>query len=330
MSYIIEFEIAALCIELMLIIVYGMRRFYPSIVNKVYVGMTICTLIATAFNIISVFTLMAVDKIPIWVNYITNIIYLAAYNGCAVFFFVYVLHLTGQMKKTVVYRIIYLVCIAIDAFLLITTPFTKWIIHFDNGVYEHGPLFLVLYATSISLLLAVMFLFLRYRKMLNKFQSFSILVFNIGTLAAIVIQFFKSSMLIQDFIIALFLVMVYVSLQNPDDYMDKRTECFNQTAFYEIVGRYIEKKTSFSVVAFTLDDFQYINHLLGVKAGNDVLDNISLFLIDKFGYKRTFHLMGCRYAFLLAGKLRNGHIPLFQHGWGPSRMIYIIKRYTIV
>ena len=52
-------------------------------------------------------------------------------------------------------------------------------------------------------------------------------------------------------------------------------------------------------MAFTLDDFQYINRLLGVKAANRVLDRIAMFLQDEFGSERVYHLMGCRYAVML-------------------------------
>lgn len=301
MNYITEFEMAALSIQLLLIAIYYMRRNYHCYTNRCYMAMLFCSTISTVMNIISVYTIDNWETVPTALNYLVNILYLLAYNSTALLFVKYTCSVIDDKKSTQIMNIFVAAALGVEAILFALTPFTKWIINCDNG-YEHGPFFWVLYAIAFLALTSVLVLFLRFRKRFNRFQSLAIILFDCATLGAIVLQYFFTGVLLQSFVIALFLVLVYISLQNPDDYMDKVTGCYNQAAFYETIEKAINSQNPFTLVAFTLDDFQYINRLLGVKAGNRILDDIALLLHNEFGSERVYHLLGCRYAILLDKK----------------------------
>lgn len=301
MNYITEFEMAALSIQLLLIAIYYMRRNYHCYTNRCYMAMLFCSTISTVMNIISVYTIDNWETVPTALNYLVNILYLLAYNSTALLFVKYTCSVIDDKKSTQIMNIFVAAALGVEAILFALTPFTKWIINCDNG-YEHGSFFWVLYAIAFLALTSVLVLFLRFRKRFNRFQSLAIILFDCATLGAIVLQYFFTGVLLQSFVIALFLVLVYISLQNPDDYMDKVTGCYNQAAFYETIEKAINSQNPFTLVAFTLDDFQYINRLLGVKAGNRILDDIALLLHNEFGSERVYHLLGCRYAILLDKK----------------------------
>ena len=302
MDYIIEFEIAALGLELMLLVIYCIRNNFPCATNKYYFAMLCCGIIATAFDIISVFTLAHLNTLPIWINYICNMCYLLAYNGAALLFFLYVLHVSDDEKTIHIGKKIFIITFVIVVTLILTTPFTKLIIHFDNGTYNHGPLFFVLYVISVTILLGVFFLFFKYKYKLDKMQAFSIMGLDLATTIVVVVQQLFSELLIQNFIVSLFFVLIYFSLQNPDDYIDKTANCFNSSAFYETAAIYLKKKMPFCIIAFTLDDFQAVNRLLGIKTGELVINNIATYLQNLFGKSRIYHLSGSRYAILIDTK----------------------------
>lgn len=301
MSYVTEFEMAALSIQLLLIAIYFMRRNYHCYTNQCYMAMLFCSTFSTVMNITSIYTIENWQNVPIALNYAVNILYLLAYNGTALLFVNYTCSVIDDKKSSRAMGAFAITAFAAELLLLSTTPITKWIINCDNG-YEHGRFFWVLYVIAFLALTSVLVLFLCFRKRFNRFQSLAIILFDCATLGAIILQYFFEGVLLQSFVIALFLVLVYISLQNPDDYMDKVTGCYNQNAFFETVEKYISTKTPFTLVAFTLDDFQYINRLLGVKAANRVLDDIAALTQTKFGAERVYHLMGCRYAVLLDSK----------------------------
>lgn len=302
MNYIIDYEIAAFGLELMLLIIYCIRNNFPCATNKFYFAMLSCGIVATGFNLISVFTLAHIDTLPIWVNYLSNMCYLFAYNGAALLFFLYVLHVSENERTIYIGKKIFYIASAIVVFLILTTPFTKWIINFDGMQYNHGPLFVILYIISVAMLMGVFILFFKYKYKLDKMQAFSIIGLDLATAIVVVIQQFFSELLIQNFIISLFFVLIYFSLQNPDDYIDKTAKCFNSSAFYETSAIYLKKKAPFCIIAFTLDDFQAINRLLGIKAGETVINNIAAYIQSLFGRSRVFHLSGCRFAILIDTK----------------------------
>lgn len=302
MNYIIEFEIAALGLELMLLVIYCIRNNFPCATNKFYFAMLSCGIIATGFNIISVFTLSHIQTLPIWINYLCNMCYLLAYNGAALLFFLYVLHVCDDEKTIHIGKKFFNVASVIVIVLILTTPYTKLIIHFDNGIYTHGSLFFLLYIISVTMLLGVFLLFFKFKYKLDKMQAFSIMGLDLATAIVVVVQQFFSELLIQNFIISLFFVLIYFSLQNPDDYIDKTANCFNSSAFYETAAIYLKKKAPFCIIAFTLDDFQAVNRLLGIKTGETVISNIAAYLQSLFGKSRIYHLSGSRYAILIDTK----------------------------
>lgn len=172
MNYIIEFEIAALGLELMLLVIYCIRNNFPCATNKYYFAMLSCGIIATGFNIISVFTLSRIETLPIWINYICNMCYLLAYNGAALLFFLYVLHVSDDEKTIHIGKRIFNIASVIVIALILTTPFTKLIIHFDNDTYNHGSLFFLLYIISVAMLLGVFLLFFKLNISLIKCRHF--------------------------------------------------------------------------------------------------------------------------------------------------------------
>ncbi|MGN0686521.1 MAG: EAL domain-containing protein [Oscillospiraceae bacterium] len=301
MEYIYEYDIAACFIILIFGLLLAIRRNFPSYANKLYAGMLGANFFATVMDLATVYTIGHSDTVPVWLNYAANMVYLAAFNGCAVLYYVYVLAITKENRTTLLDRLIAVAVILADALLIFSTPITKWVIYFDeNNNYCHGPLMSVLYILAILMLFHCFLLCVKFRRNLTKYQTVSVIIFNLSLIAAIILQAVFSNVLLQSFACALYLIVVYVSLQNPDDYIDKTTGCFNQYAFNKTIEKHMLKGTPFTVVSFVPDDFQYINCILGVKNANELIDSISRYLMKEFGSRDVYHLYGCRYAIMIS------------------------------
>lgn len=305
MTYVFEYEIAALALEIVLVIVFAMRRNYPCGGTRMYLLILICSLFSSALNLVTIVTLAHIDTVPLWLNYLLNVAYLWAYNMCPMAFYLYVLRITHPKRVPLKLSAVAGVFIAVDTLLLITTPFTGWMINFDGGTYNHGILFPALYVTSICMIIFVGAALIAHRKELLGTQLSIIVVFALAMIGSIVIQAIWNELLIQNFVISLYLLIVYVSLQNPDDYFDKETMCFNRRAFYETAGRNIDRKQPFTMLAFTVDDFQYINRLVGSEACTQIIGDTAQFLRDRFGRNEVYHLEDNRFGMVLDGKDRN-------------------------
>ncbi|MCM1524962.1 MAG: EAL domain-containing protein [Ruminococcus sp.] len=306
MNYICEFEMAALFVDMLLIVIFTMRHNFLNVTGKVYFSMLTFTCASAVFNLISVYTLANISSLPLWLNYLVNMIYLLTYGGCAVHFFVYVLCLTHADGKNPFIRLIFFSSAFLISLLILTTPLTGWIITFENNEYRHGPLFMSLYVIAFLLLTASAYLFFKYRRRLNLYQSFAIVLFVLAVIGAVIIQALWAELLIQNFVISLFMVLMCISLQNPDDYMDAETHCFNRTAFYEILKMHIKKGMPFQLVGLKVGGLEYVNSIHGIDKGNEIINNASIYFRNQFGKNRVFHITGNQYAVLLDSRSRIG------------------------
>ena len=296
MNYVCYYDIIAAVLLSMLFALYFMRRNYPTSTNKAYLAMLICISLSTITDLLSMYTIPRADIVPLWLNYVINILYLLTYNGSALTFYYYVLTLT-RPKNTKVLTLIAYMTLVLDLVILLPTPVTHWGIYFDDrNNYQHGCLFPLLYVSAIFLLACVFVVFFRNRKKLNRYQVVSILFFNVVTMGAVIFQLLFPRHLIGNLASALFLLLVYISLQGPEHYIDGNNQCYNQNAFFETITQYMKHKTPFTLVAFTLDGFQYINQVLGVSAGNELIDSIVAFLHTSLGKKNVYRLTGCRFV----------------------------------
>lgn len=300
MNYIYEFDIAGCCVILIFALLLLIRKNFPSYTNKLYTAMLSTSFFATCMDLVTICTIAHADTVPLWLNYSTNMLYLASFNSCAILYYIYILALTKENHTTFFDRLVCGVVIAIDALLIFTTPFTKLVFYFNEEYqYCHGPLMYGLYVTAVSMLFYSFLICIKHRRQLTKFQIVSVAIFNLSLIAAIILQAIFSDLLLQCFASSLYLAVVYVSLQNPDDYMDKTTGCYNQYAFKETLDKLIAKEKPFTVLSFVPDDFRYINCILGVKNANELIDSISAYLQKEFGQRYVFHLHGCRYAVII-------------------------------
>lgn len=308
MNYICYYDIIAAVLLAMLAALYFMRRNYPTLTNKIYLVMLFTISVSTITDLITMYTIPRADTVPLGFNYLINILYLLAYNGSAIVFYFYVLTVSKSKHISKLMIVGYFVAV-IDLLILIPTPVTHWGIYFDEqNVYRHGFMFYQLYVNSIFLLIFIMVVFLRNRKNLNRFQAVSILFANTATIGAVVFQMIFPRHLVANLVSALFLILVYVSLQSPEHYIDSNNQCYNENAYLETIDRNLRHKTPFTLIAFTLDGFQYINQILGVAAGNELIDSIVVFLHKTFGYQNVYRLTGCRFVIMQENSTTEGDI----------------------
>lgn len=302
MIYNYHYDIAALMLIVLLISIYFLRRNYPTTANKAFLAILFFTFTATVSDLLSALTIPKADEIPLLINYLINIIYLISYNSTAIVFYIYVTIITKQYHKRYT-RISAYIAFCVNSFILLPTPWTHWGIYFDeNFQYQHGVLFPLLYVSSFLMLLSTIYFFFRYRYNLSRYQVVSVLFFIIAMISAVVFQMFFPAQLVGCLVSTLFTVLVYISLQNPEYYINSRNRCYNEHALNETLQHNIRHEKSFSLLAFSLDGFQYVNQLLGTDAGNHLIDSFVPVLHSKYGINNVYQLSDGRFAIMLPDK----------------------------
>lgn len=296
-NYVVEYEYCAMGLITVLMLIFCARRKYPGMSNRVYAGLLICTFFSSLTHVFAMKSLAIAATLPLWLNYVIHICYLFAYDFEAILYMMYIIALTKRNKMSKPSVVFTISLIGAETLLLVTTPFTKLIIYFDENMeYCHGPLFYVYPVIAFLLMILGSLVFVKYRRKNNLVQALAILIFMVLTIVPTVVQLVFPEQVMGNFATALSLVMFLVVIQNPDDFTDKAADCFNNDAFFNSVEIRIEERKPFTIAAFRFDGLNYINGLFSVGERNVAPRAVAARLMSGFGINEVYHLGGCEFA----------------------------------
>ena len=296
-NYAVEFEYAAMALLAMLLALFLARRKYPGASNVIYLGMVACTFMASLTHILAIKTLPVAAELPLWLDYVIHISYFIFYDYVGIVFLLYVAALTHRNSISKRNMILSLSLAAAEFIVLVTTPFTRLVIYFDENMqYQHGSLFFAFFVVAVLIFAYASVMFAGYRRKLSRMQAATIIVFEALTLGATLLQIFVPRLVVANFASSLALVMILIVLQNPDDFTDKGAGCYNYDAFFISVGTKIEQKKPFTIVAFRFNGLNYISGLFEVSDRDCVAKAISSRLKAEFRTNEIYHLGNCEFA----------------------------------
>ena len=299
MNYIFHYDIAAILICIIVGGLFFSKKHIPSQSNRLFLCIGAMIITASLFDIISVYSLNHVETVPIWLNYLINQIYFFSFNCTYVIYFIYLLLITERHQSRygkVMKKINTVVLIFISATIAIT-PWAKTIFYFEDNQYKHGFLHSVLYAVAFIMLAGCIFTVLTSRRKINNMHLITTCMIAVTSIVAIFIQLLWNELLLVNFVASLLFFMLFHSLQNPDDYLDKELDIFNMKAFLQEISKRADKKKEFTVLAFEMEGLQFVDQFMGVESSNDLLATVVKDCTH--GLKGDmYHLDGTRFAYV--------------------------------
>lgn len=299
MEYIIHYDLAAICICIIVGIMYFSKKHVSNRSNRIFLTIGVLILISSIADAISGYTLLHVDTVPLWLNYVINSVYFFAFNSIYIAYFNYLRIITDKKpgKKSTIVKVGMGVALFYLAFLTVSTPWTRLLYYFENNQYIHGSLHPTLYILAFVMLLGCMLLILRAEGKINKLYLVMASIVAGLTILAILVQYIWNELLVANFAASLFLFLFYQTLQNPDDYLDRDLNIFNTRAFLERVKGLSGKKKGFSVLAFEMEGFHFVDQFMGVDVSEDLLEVVVKNCVaDLKG--DLYYLEGTRFAYI--------------------------------
>lgn len=268
MTYNYDFDIAALALEVILLIFYAPRKSFPSVSNRCYRRLLVVTTFATVFDIFSVFLEASELSHPVWVLYLLNTCFLLAQNALAMVFFEYTISIVEVTDKPKPRRTLHVVvpycCVAV---CILSSPLTGWAFTMDeNGSYCQGPLLPYFYVVSFAYLLGCLGVVMRFRRNVSLRKRVTVYVFLTVMAGTMVLQYFIPSMLVTDFAAVCAGLILYIVLQSPSESVDKETGLFSREPFITVISDYVRQGRNYSVMLLVPDNLKSINSVLGFSA----------------------------------------------------------------
>ncbi|MDY4922503.1 hypothetical protein, partial [Frisingicoccus sp.] len=244
MNYIIHYDVAALLVTLIIIVQYYSNRRISLGVRKVFVVALMVATVSNALDLITVYTIEHPQSVPLVLNYLVNMAYLISFNSIPMLYYVYVREAIKSSERWSKWEYVWAFGpFAVDVLLVLTTVFTHGIFWFEDGlVYTHGSWMAFLYVSAFYYMVSALIQTIIHRRELTHSQRVVVIFYSVGTIISIIFQLICSGLLIVQFAISLALLLVYLSLENPEDFTDAQIGSFNRLAFTETINSYLRSE----------------------------------------------------------------------------------------
>lgn len=315
MNYIIEFDIAGLILSLTIGFVIFLRRYFPTKARNYFRQTVVILTLSSLLNLVTVFTIDSnnVSVIPVWANYILFIAYYSMINSLAAsafYFIAYSIILKKDTPKILDNEILteygYLPWIISEA-LITTTPLTKFVIYFDaDKVYHYSTLLPMPYIMAALYLTLSILIAIKNKDAFSKRQLGSILLYIIAVALSAVFQFLTKRYLVIEFISSVTVMLVFLSLDNPAQFIDSETSLFNTKAFNAIVMQKTTEtnRKKFRIIGFCIPEIQEIAPVFGFENHSAVMILIQKTLRQNIKVKYIFRLSTVNFAVLIDDNIK--------------------------
>lgn len=264
MEYIIHYDIAAMILTAIILIHYYHRKTIKQPQRHVFTMLVWLSLLTDFLDIITI----VVDKyrLPVLTVNIINVVYLVSFNTAPFLYYLYLLTLEKRRelwtRKDKLLLYIPVTCVAA---LICTSPWTKLVFYYNQeDGYCHGPGFFLLYIAAVTYMVGTVALTIIHRRQMTFWQRTSVYMYLLASATGILLQIVLPNVLLLQFVTSMSLLVLYMSLENPDDDDDKLLGIYNRRGFDKVVSAAIEAEESFQLLVVTVKNFQVVREAAGV------------------------------------------------------------------
>lgn len=293
MNYILfqhlKFQIAAAVIMMVLEVFYILRPKFNLRSTKMFIALMSCSLVYLAFDVLTVIGLVYYDKFSHTLVDWFHRGFIFFIDLTFVFIYAYLEVVSHHQKKLKTYKRVFITASMIAAVIMLFSPIKYHIA--PNAIYSYGPMvysaYVIIGIYSLTILISSAKKF--FRKKTNTDALFILITILIWAVFAF-IQLTHPETLISSIGISAMILMMYLSLQNPSNYMDKDTDCVNHMGLKFKLQDLLYNKKHFQVLNLDLEGFDSLQNQLGEENSLKLLNNIKDFL------RETTHLRCYRFS----------------------------------
>ncbi len=280
MKWVIHYDIVAFAMIAVVLVVYLTYNHLNTLSNRVYKRLLIVSLCSVVTDIVSAYacSFCTVDQIAL--NYFINVLHFLVQNfvPCLYCLFAYSLVYENININSKWFSIIFLPYI-LNVVLILSTPFTGACFFIDSaGIYHRGLGQAFIYVVAFYYIVLSCVIVLKNMKLLSVPQRLSVLLYSSECIVLNIIQIFFSKYLLQEIGIAFAMFFIYISMQNPLEYMDVQIGIYNRNLFKKNINNRIHKKEDFGIICLQIEGLSYINEKFGLSNGNILLKQVAAYL----------------------------------------------------
>ncbi len=209
-------------------------------------------------------------------------LYMSMHILTPVLFVIYIYSILGMEYGKLWQFMLLFLPVVVALLFLAATPATGAIFYFDEyNIYTRGYAMPVFYLVAFYYVCYSAWLMIYYRKSVRREVTFSICSFLFFSGAGVVVQMMDRHFKVEDFFNALVMIIVYITIERPGDFIDSQTDLQNQAAFYMNTETRLKRRSQMDLILITIDNLTFLDKQIGM-AKSDLL------LIEAAKYLVTF------------------------------------------
>lgn len=278
--YNIHYDICALFVIAVELIIYYTRKSGKIKQNKVYILMAYVLLVATICDIISGVVSNSPGKFQTVIPIVANTFYFLASNALPPLFMVYAITLVMRFSSIRWWKrgLLFVPFGGVLAVLLINLK-TGIVFTIDElGCYHRGPLMLMLYGICALYLVITAIIVAVNRKRIDTYRLVSVYVFFAFVIIPIVMQTVFPYLLVQCFGIAICFIVVFSYLEQRTDNIDSGLGVYNKKAFVELTKLTTKNNIPTITMSVTAEDINYLERSFGMETMSKLEQEIANYL----------------------------------------------------
>ena len=278
----LKFQIASLTILVILEVIYFMRPKIKLLSNRIFTVLMVSAFCYLIFDFATIFALVYYDSLPLWFVTFTHQGFILFLDIALSSIYLYIDILNRNQKRysrTELSLIIgsYIVVIASILF----APMSYYIE--EDGIYSYGLMADCVYAVIIIYSAMTVFQTLRHIKDKDhRKQKICVLMTMVLWIGFGLLQIFQPKILISSVGISAIILLMFLSLENPSEYLDSETRAFNYYALKAVLQEYLDRKKDYAIVSMELDEASIIENYASSNVISEVLIEIKTFVEKNF------------------------------------------------
>ncbi|MBQ7463659.1 MAG: diguanylate cyclase, partial [Lachnospiraceae bacterium] len=281
------FDVCALCILIEVFYTCLVRRSLRVRQNYIFLLMLVDLILTTVGSL-----LCTLGQNAVYLGKVSSPFYDVAVMKAAVYLYMSMHILTPVLFVIYIYSVLGIEYNRLGEFLglflpvvvallfLASTPATGAIFYFDEyNIYTRGRAIYVFYLVAFYYTVYTIYLIIYFRKSVRREVVISVFSFLFFSAAGVLVQFLDAHFKVEDFFNALVVVIVYIAIERPGDFLDSQTDLQNSAAFYMSTETRLKRRSQMDMILLTIDNLTFLDKQIGIAKSDLLLIEAAKFLV---------------------------------------------------
>ncbi len=285
------------------------RKITHGRLNQCFLAIVIISLISTGFDIFAIILDNLENPKYSAFQYIVHIGYLLFHNITTPAYISYLIFITDtahKFRKSIFQQVLLITPISIVLIALISNPFNHLLFTCDNGVYQRGKLFPIVYIGGAVYVLMGLWYIIKYKKLFSTQRFVALIAVFPIAVVAVIIQMINAMYPVEMFFYAIAILFILIIIQRPEESMDSVTKLNNFSDYAQSMKQSFINEKNFNVILINTSNYYSLQDILGYDEKGNMLCKIAEILkkVNKKykAFAELYYLDRGRFRVVLSGK----------------------------